>query len=44
MADLTDKQKRFVEEYAVDLNAKQAALRAGYSENYAETEELGTDS
>jgi len=36
MANLTDRQKRFVEEYAVDLNAKQAALRAGYSDNYAE--------
>ena len=29
---LTDKQKRFVEEYLVDLNATQAAIRAGYSE------------
>ena len=28
---LTDKQKRFVEEYLVDLNATQAAIRAGYS-------------
>jgi phage terminase small subunit len=28
---LTDKQARFVEEYLVDLNATQAALRAGYS-------------
>jgi phage terminase small subunit len=35
MADLTDKQKRFIEEYAVDLNAARAAIRAGYSENYA---------
>ena len=33
MADkLTDKQQRFVEEYLIDLNATQAALRAGYSE------------
>jgi phage terminase small subunit len=30
MRDLTDKQQRFVEEYLVDLNATQAALRAGY--------------
>lgn len=28
---LTDKQRRFVEEYLVDLNATQAAVRAGYS-------------
>lgn len=28
---LTEKQKRFVEEYLVDLNATQAAIRAGYS-------------
>lgn len=29
--DLTDKQRRFVLEYLVDLNATQAAIRAGYS-------------
>lgn len=28
---LTEKQKRFVEEYLIDLNATQAAIRAGYS-------------
>lgn len=28
---LTDKQSRFVEEYLVDFNATQAAIRAGYS-------------
>lgn len=28
---MTEKQKRFVEEYLIDLNAKQAAIRAGYS-------------
>ncbi|MFG1462274.1 terminase small subunit [Xanthobacter sp. DSM 24535] len=28
---LTDKQARFVDEYMVDLNATQAAIRAGYS-------------
>lgn len=28
---LTDKQKRFCEEYMIDLNATQAAIRAGYS-------------
>jgi phage terminase small subunit len=32
---LTPKQKRFVEEYLIDLNAIQAAIRAGYSENTA---------
>lgn len=35
MSRLTDKQKRFVEEYLVDLNATQAAIRAGYSQNRA---------
>lgn len=30
MANLTDKQKKFCEEYLVDLNATQAAIRAGY--------------
>lgn len=32
---MTPKQKRFVEEYLVDLNATQAYLRAGYSEEGA---------
>lgn len=31
MPDLTPKQQRFVDEYMVDLNATQAAIRAGYS-------------
>lgn len=31
VAKLTAKQKRFVEEYLIDLNATQAAIRAGYS-------------
>ncbi len=35
MADLTDRQKRFCDEYLIDLNATQAAIRAGYSENTA---------
>lgn len=30
---LTVKQQRFVEEYCVDFNATQAAIRAGYSKN-----------
>jgi phage terminase small subunit len=35
---LNDKQKRFCEEYVVDLNAKQAAIRSGYSTNTAENQ------
>lgn len=35
MSNLTDKQKAFVNEYLVDLNATQAAIRAGYSKNGA---------
>lgn len=31
MAELNEKQQRFVEEYMIDLNATQAAIRAGYS-------------
>lgn len=31
MPKLTDKQKEFVRQYLVDLNATQAAVRAGYS-------------
>lgn len=32
---LTPKQERFCEEYLIDLNATQAAIRSGYSENSA---------
>lgn len=32
---LTDKQIRFCEEYLIDLNATQAAIRAGYSQRTA---------
>jgi len=32
---LTAKQERFCEEYLIDLNATQAAIRAGYSERTA---------
>ncbi|SDU02062.1 MULTISPECIES: terminase small subunit [Pseudomonas fluorescens group] len=32
---LTAKQQRFVDEYLIDLNATQAAIRAGYSERTA---------
>lgn len=35
MAKLTEKQKRFADEYLIDLNATQAAIRAGYSEKTA---------
>lgn len=36
MRRLTPKQKRFVEEYLIDLNATQAAIRAGYSQRTAD--------
>ncbi|WP_214797692.1 terminase small subunit [Exiguobacterium sp. s5] len=32
---MNERQKRFCDEYLVDLNATQAAIRAGYSEKYA---------
>ena len=32
---MTKKQKRFIEEYLIDLNATQAAIRAGYSSDTA---------
>ena len=31
MAKMTERQKRFIAEYLIDLNATQAAIRAGYS-------------
>lgn len=34
---MTAKQERFVAEYLIDLNATQAAIRAGYSEKFANT-------
>lgn len=34
---MTNKQKRFCEEYLIDLNATQAAIRAGYSPDSAST-------
>ena len=36
MAELTAKQQRFCDEYLIDLNATQAAIRAGYSEKNAD--------
>ena len=35
---MTPKRARFVEEYLVDLNATQAAIRAGYSEKTAHSQ------
>lgn len=35
MSKLTAKQQAFVDEYLIDLNATQAAIRAGYSEKTA---------
>ncbi len=34
---MTAKQQRFADEYLIDCNATQAAIRAGYSEKYAHT-------
>ena len=36
MIALTNKQKRFCDEYLIDCNATQAAIRAGYSINNAD--------
>lgn len=36
MAKLTNKQQRFIDEYLIDLNATQAAIRAGYSPRTAQ--------
>ena len=41
MSDLTDKQRLFIAEYLIDLNATQAAIRAGYSEESAR--QIGTE-
>jgi phage terminase small subunit len=38
MAELSGKRAKFVEEYLVDLNATQAAIRAGYSEKTARSQ------
>lgn len=35
MAKMTAKQRRFCDEYLIDLNATQAAIRAGYSKKTA---------
>lgn len=36
MRKMTNKQKRFCDEYLIDLNATQAAIRAGYSKKNAD--------
>lgn len=41
MAELTAKQQRFCDEYLIDLNATQAAIRAGYSKKTANR--IGTE-
>ena len=41
MANLTAKQQRFCDEYLIDLNATQAAIRAGYSAKTAR--QIGTE-
>lgn len=38
MAKLTEKQKMFCEEYLIDLNGTQAAIRAGYSKKNAKSQ------
>lgn len=38
MAELNPRQARFVEEYLIDLNATQAAIRSGYSARSAEVQ------
>ena len=39
---MTKKQKRFVDEYLIDLNATQAAIRAGYkAKNGQRASEIG---
>lgn len=41
---MTKKQKRFVEEYLIDLNATQAAIRAGYKAgNTQRASEIGSE-
>ena len=41
MAKMTAKQRRFCDEYLIDLNATQAAVRAGYSKKTAQ--QMGTE-
>lgn len=41
MAKMTEKQKRFCDEYLISLNATQAAIKAGYSKKTANR--IGTE-
>lgn len=41
MDKMTEKQKRFCDEYLIDLNATQASIRAGYSKRTAH--KIGTE-
>jgi phage terminase small subunit len=41
MNKLTAKQRAFIDEYLIDLNATQAAIRAGYSDHTAK--QMGTE-
>ena len=41
MAKMTAKQRRFCDEYLIDMNATQAAIRAGYSKKTAR--QIGTE-
>lgn len=36
MGKMTERQKRFCNEYLIDLNVTQAAIRAGYTSKYAD--------
>lgn len=38
MVKFTERQQRFIDEYLLDLNATQAAIRAGYSERTAKSQ------
>jgi phage terminase small subunit len=38
MAKLTERQKRFCQEYIIDLNGTQAAIRAGYRKHSSEAQ------
>lgn len=38
MAKLTEKQKKFADEYLINLNATQAAIKAGYSKKTADVQ------
>lgn len=38
MSKLNEKQRRFADEYIIDMNATQAAIRAGYSERTARSQ------